>query len=307
MNKDKIKIYNSLTRKKEEFNSVDGKTVNMYTCGVTVYDDCHIGHARSLYSFDVIRKYLGHKGFKVNFIRNITDVDDKIINRAKELSIEPQELANKYIDSYYEDLDALGVSRADAEPKATENIAEMIKYIEGLIEKGYAYPAENGVYFSVRKFRSYGKLSNQSIDQILEGVRIESDENKKDPLDFALWKRSEKDELSWPSPWGEGRPGWHIECSVMSQKYLKVKTLDIHGGGRDLIFPHHENEVAQSEALSGETFANYWIHHGLLTINKQKIEEFVKTLNISKMTKDRILKLKPDKYTGIASNLVRHI
>jgi len=268
-----IFIYNSLTRKKEEFTPIVSPKVNIYTCGVTVYDESHIGHARSLYTFDVIRKYLSYRGFKVNFIRNITDIDDKIINRANELKTPWQDLVKRYIDSYYEDLKSLGISKADVEPRATENIPDMIKYVTGLIDKGYAYVTETGVYFGVRKFKEYGKLSGQSIDQMLTGVRKDADETKGDPLDFALWKLSKPGEPFWPSPWGEGRPGWHIECSVMSQKFLKTDTLDIHAGGRDLIFPHHENEIAQAEALTGKPFAKYWIHHGLLTINSQKMSK----------------------------------
>jgi len=268
-----IFIYNSLTRSKEEFIPLEPSKVNIYTCGVTVYDNCHIGHARSLYIFDLIRRYLKYKGFDVRFVRNITDIDDKIINRANELKVDWQELVKKYIGRYYEDIAALGIEKADAEPCATEpgNIAEMIKHIEALINKGYAYITDSGVYFSVRCFSGYGKLSGQGIDQMLSGVRIESDEKKQDPLDFALWKRSKPDEPYWGSPWGRGRPGWHIECSVMSMKYLEVQTLDIHAGGRDLIFPHHENEIAQVEALTGKPFAKYWIHHGLLTINTRKM------------------------------------
>jgi len=266
-----VKIHNSLNKTKEDFYPLKGKTVKMYTCGVTVYDDCHIGHARSLYTFDVIVRYLKYKGFKVNFVRNITDVDDKIINRAKDLGVETKELADKYIKSYYKDLLSLGIGKADFEPRATENIREMVKYIEKLIKKDYAYVTDSGVYFDISKFKGYGKLSNQSIDQMLEGVRIQIDEKKKNPLDFALWKKSKEGEPSWKSPWGQGRPGWHIECSVMSQKYLKTDTLDIHGGGRDLIFPHHENELTQAEASTGKPFAKYWIHHGLLTINGQKM------------------------------------
>lgn len=266
-----IKIYNSLKRKKEEFVPLAHPKVNIYTCGVTVYDDCHIGHARSLYIFEVMRRYLEYRGFKVNFVRNITDIDDKIINRAKEIKVDWKELSEKYISRYYEDLAVLGISKADLEPRATENIPEMVKYIQGLIDKGFAYVTQTGVYFSVRKFIDYGKLSGQSIEQMLNGVRKEPDETKKDPLDFALWKISKADEPYWDSPFGKGRPGWHIECSVMSQKFLNTETLDIHAGGRDLIFPHHENEIAQSEALTGKPFSNYWIHHGLLTINAQKM------------------------------------
>jgi len=266
-----IYVYNSLTRKKEEFIPLTPPNVNIYTCGVTVYDESHIGHARSLYVFEVIRRYLEYRGFKVKFVRNITDIDDKIINRAKELKKNWKGLIKEYIDRYYQDLEALGIRKGDAEPRATENIPDMVKYIEALIDKGYAYVTNKGVYFSVRKFNGYGKLSGQSIEQMQSGARIEPDEEKNDPLDFALWKLSQPDEPSWDSPWGKGRPGWHIECSVMSEKFLKTQTLDIHAGGRDLIFPHHENEIAQSEALTGKPFAKYWIHHGLLTINGQKM------------------------------------
>jgi cysteinyl-tRNA synthetase len=268
-----IHIHNSLTRKKEPLESLTPGVVTMYTCGVTVYDDCHIGHARSLYIFDVIRRYLVYRGFAVRFVRNITDIDDKIINRAHELKIGWQELVGKYIERYYEDIQALGIGKADYEPRATENIPEMIRYIQGLIDKGCAYATSTGVYFSVRKFLLYGKLSGQSVEQMVTGVRKEADETKEDPLDFALWKASKEGEPFWESPWGKGRPGWHIECSVMSQKYLKTETLDIHAGGRDLIFPHHENELAQAEALTGKQFAKYWIHHGLLTINSQKMSK----------------------------------
>ncbi len=268
-----IQIYNSLTKKKEDFVPLNPPRVNIYSCGVTVYDDCHIGHARSLYIFEVIRRYLKYRGFQVNFARNITDIDDKIINRAKELKIDWKELVDKYIERYDQDLSALGLDKADSEPRATENIPEMLKFIQGLIDKGYAYATFTGVYFSVRKFKGYGKLSGQSIEQMLTGVRKDADETKEDPLDFALWKKSKPGEPFWPSPWGEGRPGWHIECSVMSAKYLNTETLDIHAGGRDLIFPHHENEIAQAEALTGKLFAKYWIHHGLLAINSQKMSK----------------------------------
>ena len=264
-------IYNSLTRKIEEFIPLNPPKVNIYTCGVTVYDESHIGHARSLYIFDCLRKYLKYRNFKVNFVRNITDIDDKIINRANELKIDWKDLVKKYIARYNEDLEVLGIEKADHEPRATENIEDMIKHIRALIDKGFAYESGGDVYFNVRKFPNYGKLSGQSIDQMQKGVRIEPSELKKDPLDFALWKKSKENEPSWDSPWSKGRPGWHVECSVMSQKFLKTDTLDIHAGGRDLIFPHHENEIAQSEALTGKPFAKYWMHHGLLTINGQKM------------------------------------
>jgi len=284
-----LHIYNSLSRKKEEFIPIKPPNVNIYTCGVTVYDESHIGHGRSLYIFDVIRRYLQYRGFKVRFVRNITDIDDKIINRARELKEDWKDLVKKYIDRYYEDLKSLGIEKADEEPRATENIQDMVKHIGGLIAKGYAYTTDSGVYFSVRKFNDYGKLSGQSIDQMFSGARIEPDENKQDPLDFALWKISKPDEPAWMSPWGKGRPGWHIECSAMSQKFLKTDTLDIHAGGRDLIFPHHENEIAQAEALTAKPFAKYWIHHGLLTINGQKM---AKSLGNFVTIKDFITKYK---------------
>ncbi|MGD0336320.1 MAG: cysteine--tRNA ligase [Candidatus Omnitrophota bacterium] len=290
-----IHIYNSLTSKKEEFLPLNPPQVNIYTCGVTVYDESHIGHARSLYIFDVIRRYLKYRGFQVNFVRNITDIDDKIINRANELKTDWRELVRKYIDSYYEDLERLGIDKGDFEPRATENIPEMVKYIQGLVIKGFAYEAGGDVYFSVRKFPEYGKLSGQSIDQMETGVRIDPTEHKKDPLDFALWKKSKENEPSWDSPWGRGRPGWHIECSVMSQKYLKTDTLDIHAGGRDLIFPHHENEIAQAESLTGKPFAKYWMHGGLLTINAQKmaksLDNFITIKDVLKRYNPDILKL----------------
>ena len=268
-----IKLYNSLSKQKEEFEPIDGNTVNMYTCGVTVYDKSHIGHARSLYTFGVIRQYLKYRGYDVKFVRNITDVDDKIINKANELGITSKEVSENNINDYHADLDRMGIDRADCEPKATENIDEMVKYISGLIDKGFAYEVDGDVYFKVRQFKDYGKLSGQSVEKMQEAVRIDKDEKKQDSSDFALWKKAKEGEPSWPSPWGDGRPGWHIECSCMSLKHLGCDTLDIHAGGRDLIFPHHENEIAQAEAFTGKPFAKYWIHHGLLTINKQKMSK----------------------------------
>ncbi len=298
-----IKIYNSQTSKKEEFKpQIHGK-VNMYTCGVTVYDECHIGHARSLYIFEVIRRYLRFRGFNVKLVRNITDVDDKIIKKAREwakrdnMSLKEafDNVRSFYIKDYYDDLEKLGLPKADAEPKATENIKEIQAYIKALIDLGFAYEKEGNVYFSPRKLKGYGELSGNSLDDVLESVRIEADSLKDDPVDFALWKRVKEDEPSWDSPWGRGRPGWHIECSVMSQKYLETETLDIHGGGRDLIFPHHENEKAQAEALTGKKFANYWIHHGLLTINGQKMAKslgnFVTIKDVLKKYPADILKI----------------
>lgn len=266
-----IRIFNSLTKQKEEFVPLKGKTVKMYSCGVTVYDQCHIGHARSLYVFDVIRRYLKFRGYDLQFVRNITDIDDKIINKANELKKTSDQVARENIEGYYKDLKNLAIDQADIEPKATDNIKEIVESISKLIEKGFAYEASGDVYYDVRKFSDYGKLSGQSVDHMMEGVRIDPSERKKDPLDFALWKKSKAGEPSWDSPWGGGRPGWHIECTCMSLKHLKTDTLDIHAGGRDLIFPHHENELAQSEALTGKQFAKYWIHHGLLTINGQKM------------------------------------
>jgi len=292
-------IYNTLTKKKEEFKPTDPKNVTMYTCGVTVYDHCHIGHGRSLYIFEVIRRHLMYRGFKVTMVRNITDVDDKIINKANNLKDQGDlslidrfnDVRQTYIKSYYQDLELLGLPKADFEPRATDNINEMIEYIVSLIEKGFAYEANGSVYFSVRKFSSYGVLSGKKIDDLMASVRIDSDKSKKDSLDFALWKKVKVDEPCWDSPWGKGRPGWHIECSVMSQKYLKTETLDIHGGGRDLVFPHHENECAQSEALTGKKFAKNWIHHGLITINKEKM---AKSLGNFFTIKDVIAKYIPD-------------
>lgn len=247
----------------------------MYACGVTVYDDCHIGHARGAIVFDVIRRYLEKIGYKVTYVRNFTDVDDKIINRANKDGKKPEDIARKYIEEYYNDMDALGVRRADVEPKATEHIEEMISLISDLVRKGYAYELDDGVYFEVRKFGSYGKLSGRSLDELQAGARVEINEQKKDPLDFALWKKSklaEPNEPSWNSPWGKGRPGWHIECSAMARKYLG-ETLDIHAGGQDLIFPHHENEIAQSEPSSCKPFARYWMHNGFVNINKEKMSK----------------------------------
>ena len=264
-------LYNSLTKKKEEFIPLKANTVNIYACGVTVYDQCHIGHARSLYVFDVIRRYLKYRGYDVRFVRNITDIDDKIIDKARELKKTSDEVARENIAAYYEDLKRLHIDVADVEPKATDNIPDMIVHIGELIARGFAYEAGGDVYFSVRKFSAYGKLSGQSIEEMREAVRIEKDSKKKDPLDFALWKSSKEGEPSWDSPWGRGRPGWHIECSVMSVKHLRCQTLDIHAGGRDLIFPHHENEIAQTEVLTKKPLAKYWLHHGLLTINSQKM------------------------------------
>lgn len=267
-----LKIYNTLTRKKEEFVPLVKGEIKMYACGVTTYDDCHIGHARSAIVFDVIRRYLEKIGYKVTYVRNFTDVDDKIINRANKDGKKPEDIAKKYIQEYYRDMDALGIGRADIEPKATDHIEEMISLISDLVRKGYAYESNGDVYFEVRKFKPYGKLSGRSMDELQSGARVEINEQKKDPLDFALWKKSKPNEPSWDSPWGKGRPGWHIECSAMSRKYFGG-TFDIHAGGQDLIFPHHENEIAQSEASSGGQFVRYWMHNGFVNINKEKMSK----------------------------------
>ena len=273
-----IFIYNSLSRKKDELIPLKPKEIKMYVCGPTVYDQPHIGHARSAYIFDVIRRYLTYKDYKVTFVRNVTDVDDKIINKAKEelpgedLNTSFKKVADKYLLAYHEALSSLGIDESGiVEPKASDYIPKMIKFIQDLIDKGTAYVSEGDVYFDIKKAKDYGKLSNQAIDKMESGARIAPGEKKKDPLDFALWKSAKAGEPAWDSPWGKGRPGWHIECSVMSSDILGDE-FDIHGGGIDLIFPHHENEIAQSEG-AGNKFARYWIHHGLLTINGQKMSK----------------------------------
>jgi cysteinyl-tRNA synthetase len=267
-----IHLYNSMTQKKEEFVPLKENQVTMYVCGVTVYDHAHIGHARAAVIFDVIYRYLKYRGFKVTYVRNFTDVDDKIINRANREGVSWKMIAETYIREYTADTQALGNESPTHEPLATEHIADMIKIITTLIEKGYAYELDGDVYFEVGKFVGYGKLSRKNLDEQMAGARVEADERKKDPRDFALWKKSKPGEPFWPSPWGEGRPGWHIECSAMSQKYLG-ETIDIHGGGRDLIFPHHENEIAQAEAASGKSFVRYWIHNGFVNINQEKMSK----------------------------------
>ena len=280
-----MQLYNTLTRKKEEFKPIETGKIKMYVCGPTVYDLPHIGHIRSAFIFDVIRRYMEYAGFDVNFVRNVTDIDDKIINRAgseikkegKKISFDllkqkTQEVSAHYLGVYHEVLDIFGVCSPTREPKATENIREMIEFIKKLIDKEYAYVVGGDVYFSVGKFKGYGKLSKQNRDQMMHGVRVESAKEKQDPLDFALWKEAKTDEPFWESPWGNGRPGWHIECSVMSTNMLGTQ-FDIHGGGLDLIFPHHENEIAQAEAATGGTFANYWVHNGLLTVNGEKMSK----------------------------------
>ena len=268
----RMRLYNTLSGKKEDFVPVVPGQVRMYVCGITVYDHCHIGHARSAIVFDIMRRYLVYRGYKVTFVKNFTDIDDKIINRAKQEGISWHEVSKKYIEEYYRDMEQLGVGKADIEPKATEHIQEIIDITRGLIDKGYAYAVNGDVYFQVEKFADYGKLSKREIDDMIAGARVDVNEKKKHPMDFALWKASKEGEPAWDSPWGPGRPGWHIECSAMSQKHLG-DTFDIHGGGADLAFPHHENEIAQSEAYTGKPFARYWVHNGFITVDKEKMSK----------------------------------
>ncbi len=267
-----MRIYNSITRQKEDFVPVEKGKVKMYVCGMTVYSDAHIGHARTYFAFDAIRRYFEYKGYKVTYVQNITDVDDKIIAAANREKIDPLEYSRRFTEICLGDLDALGIRRADLYPKASETIPDMIEMTQKIIDKGYGYVSDGDVYFSVEKFDDYGKLSGQKIDEMKVGARVEPGEQKRNPLDFALWKKAKAGEPSWKSPWGQGRPGWHIECSAMSSKYLGLP-FDIHGGGMDLRFPHHENEIAQAEAATGKTFAKYWMHIGLLTINGEKMSK----------------------------------
>ena len=268
-----MKVYNTLTRKKEDFVPINEGEVKIYVCGPTVYNYFHIGNARPFVVFDTLRKYLEYRGYHVNFVQNFTDVDDKIINKAKEEGVSASEISEKYIEEYYKDAAALNVSKATVHPKVTENMDEIIAFVKGLVDKGFAYEVDGDVYYSTRMFEGYGKLSKQNIEDLESGARIEVGEKKHDPLDFALWKaRKTDDEIAWNSPWGMGRPGWHIECSTMSKKYLG-DTIDIHAGGQDLAFPHHENEIAQSEAENGAQFANYWMHNGYITIDNEKMSK----------------------------------
>lgn len=271
--KNTLSIYNTLTRKKEIFKPLQDGHINMYVCGMTVYDYCHIGHARVLVAFDVITRYLRSQGWAVNYVRNITDIDDKIINRANENGEAYSDLTARFIDAMHEDEARLGVLSPDQEPRATAHISDIIAMVGTLIEKGYAYPASNGdVYYRVAKFDGYGKLSGKNPDELLSGARIDITEAKEDPRDFALWKAVKENEVYWDSPWGAGRPGWHIECSAMSKCCLG-NTFDIHGGGPDLPFPHHENEIAQSEAANGCTFVNYWMHAGAVRVDGEKMSK----------------------------------
>ena len=272
--KKRLKLYNTLTHRKEDFIPYDNHKIGIYVCGPTVYDSAHLGHARAAVMFDVITRFLSELGYKVTYVRNFTDVDDKIINKSKETGLPPEEIASRYTIEYREDMASLGVNMPDYEPKVTEHIPEIIELIKIIIDRGYAYQSGGDVFFSIKKFHEYGKLSKRSPDDMLEGARVDINEQKQAPLDFALWKGAKPGEPNWGSPWGKGRPGWHIECSTMSMKYLG-KSFEIHGGGKDLIFPHHENEIAQSEAATGEQFVKYWLHNGLIQINREKMSKSV--------------------------------
>lgn len=267
-----IKLYNSMTRKKEEFKPIEEGKVRMYSCGPTVYNYFHIGNARPFIIFDTLRRFFEYMGYEVKFVQNFTDIDDKMIKRANEEGVTVKELADRFIDEYFKDASALGIKKATVHPRATENIDAIIELISTLEEKGYAYNVDGDVYFRVKKFAPYGKLSHQPLENLEAGARIDVGEQKEDPMDFALWKAQKEGEPAWQSPWGMGRPGWHIECSAMANKYLG-KTIDIHSGGMDLIFPHHENEVAQSEAANGCEFANYWLHNGYINVDNKKMSK----------------------------------
>ena len=267
-----MKIYNTMTRKKEEFIPLEEGKVKMYVCGPTVYNFIHLGNARPFTVFDTLRRYFEYRGYEVTYIQNFTDVDDKIIKRSHEECISPEEVAEKYIKEYFIDCDGLGIKRATVHPQVTDNIENIIVFVQDLIDKGYAYEAGGDVLFRTRKFEEYGKLSHQNIEELELGARIDVDDKKEDPLDFVLWKAKKEGEPGWQSPWGEGRPGWHIECSVMSNRYLG-NTIDIHAGGQDLQFPHHENEIAQSECRNGHTFARYWMHNGYINVDGEKMSK----------------------------------
>jgi cysteinyl-tRNA synthetase len=285
-----MRIYNTLTKTKETFEPMTPGRVKIYVCGPTVYDSCHVGHARSVVVFDVVVRFLRASGFEVTYVRNFTDVDDKIIKRANEVGMDTRELAEKYIHEFHRDMDALHVMRADQEPRVTEHIADIVAIVERLMEKEVAYLADGDVFFAVEAFAEYGKLSGRRLDDMVAGSRVEINTNKRNPFDFVLWKGAKPGEPSWPSPWGPGRPGWHIECSAMSRRFLG-ETFDIHGGGKDLIFPHHENEIAQSEAAHGKPFARYWMHNGFVNINNEKMS---KSLNNFLMIKDILQSYHPE-------------
>lgn len=267
-----IKVYNTLNKRKEEFIPLTPGEVKMYVCGPTVYNFFHIGNGRTFIVFDTIRRYFEYRGFKVDFVQNFTDIDDKMIKKANEEGTTVKKIGDTYIKEYYQDADALNIERATVNPRATEFIGEIIKFVKGLVDKGYAYEVDGDVYFSTKKFEGYGKLSGQNIEDLQSGARISVDERKKDPMDFAIWKAQKPGEPAWNSPWGMGRPGWHIECSCMAKKLLG-ETIDIHAGGSDLKFPHHENEIAQSEALTGEPFARYWLHSAFVNVNNEKMSK----------------------------------
>ncbi|MCM8711748.1 cysteine--tRNA ligase [Clostridium sp. SYSU_GA19001] len=267
-----MKIYNTLTRKKEEFVPIIPGEVRMYVCGPTVYNLFHIGNGRTFIVFDAFRRYLEYRGYKVKFVQNFTDIDDKMIKKANEENTTVKELGDRYINEYYKDADALNIERATVNPRATEFIGEIVEFVKDLIDKGYAYEVDGDVYFSTKKFYGYGKLSGQDLEELQAGARISVDERKNDPMDFAVWKNQKPGEPAWESPWGMGRPGWHIECSCMAHKLLG-ETIDIHAGGEDLAFPHHENEIAQSEARTGKPFANYWMHSAFINVNNQKMSK----------------------------------
>lgn len=289
-----LKIFNTLTRQKEEFKSIIPNEVHMYVCGPTVYNYIHIGNARSIVAFDTVRRYLEYLGYKVKFVSNFTDVDDKMIKEANREGITVPEVADKFIKAFYEDVAKLNVQKATINPRATDNIKEIIDFISDLIDKGYAYESQGDVFYRARKFKHYGELSDQDIDQLVQGASEHIGEaefdKKQDPVDFALWKKAKPGEINWDSPWGAGRPGWHIECSVMSTKYLG-DTFDIHGGGQDLEFPHHENELAQSEAKTGKKFVNYWMHNGFVTVENN--EKMSKSLGNFVTVHDLVTKVDP--------------
>ncbi len=285
-----LRVYNTLGREKQLFEPIEPGKVRMYVCGPTVYDSCHIGHARSIVVFDIIARYLRAKDFEVTYVRNFTDIDDKIIDRANQLGIDWQALAEKYIKEFYEDMDALNNARADIEPKPTEHINQIITFIDRLMEARLAYQVNGDVYYSVESFEGYGKLSGRKLEDMEAGARVDIDKRKHNPFDFVLWKSSKPGEPSWDSPWGQGRPGWHIECSAMSNEYLG-ESFDIHGGGKDLCFPHHENEIAQSEGVFGKQFVKYWIHNGFVNINQEKMS---KSLGNFLMIKDVIKEYHPE-------------
>jgi cysteinyl-tRNA synthetase len=284
------RVFNTLTRGKEDLVPVHAGEIRIYVCGVTVYDLSHIGHGRSAIVFDVMRRYLRHRGHAVKFVKNFTDIDDKIIRKANQEGVSAQEISERYIEEYRTDMASLGVAPADIEPKATEHVPQMIVLIERLIARGVAYPVEGDVYFEVRRFPGYGRLSGKNLEELQAGARVEVDERKRDPMDFALWKATKPGEPAWTSPWGQGRPGWHIECSAMAMQYLG-EVLDIHGGGEDLIFPHHENEIAQSEAATGKPFARYWLHNGFVNLAAEKMS---KSLGNTLTIKDLVRRHDPE-------------